>query len=137
VQVAFVSGNTYTFVQFFAAGLFLYSGSSAVIGYYPSNGMVRPCVYLCVCVLKESFFSMTNARICDISFFADWLSCVAAIVHVWRSADYLCFSQCVSTEDSGKSGKDRGLVAGFRFSHSSHAHNASAACWLKSVWLYC
>ncbi|KAL0018124.1 hypothetical protein WJX77_006203 [Trebouxia sp. C0004] len=38
-QIAFVSSNTYTFVQFFAAGLFLYSGSPAVIGYYPSNGM--------------------------------------------------------------------------------------------------
>ena len=40
VQVAFVNGKTYTFVQFFAAGLFLCSGSSAVIGYYLSNGMV-------------------------------------------------------------------------------------------------
>ncbi|DBA65449.1 TPA: hypothetical protein ACH3X2_003235 [Trebouxia sp. C0005] len=38
-QIAFVSGNTYTFVQFFAAGLFLYSSSPGVIGYYPSNGM--------------------------------------------------------------------------------------------------
>ncbi len=46
LQVAFVSGNTYTFVQFFAAGLFLFSNSSAVVRYYPSHGMVRP---ICVC----------------------------------------------------------------------------------------
>ena len=52
MQIAFVSGNTYTFVQFFAAGLFLYSSSPGVIGYYPSNGMVSPCLYLCVCAMS-------------------------------------------------------------------------------------
>lgn len=60
VQVAFVSGNTYTFVQFFAAGLFLYSDSSAAIGYYPSSGMVRPCVS--TCMHMEQLFSITTSK---------------------------------------------------------------------------
>ena len=43
VQIAFVSGNTYTFVQQLAAGLFLCTNSTARTGYYPSTGMVRSC----------------------------------------------------------------------------------------------
>lgn len=115
MQVAFVSGNTYTFVQLFAAGLFLYTGSSAVIGYYPSNAMVRPCVCLCVCAIS-TFLVWQMPRVVILCF-ADWLFCFAPIVHVWQSTDHLCFHQRLSFKDSGKIGKDWGLVAGCRSSH--------------------
>lgn len=45
-------------------------------------------------------------------FWANKLSYFAAIVHLWGSADRLCLYQCVSTKDSGKTGKDWGVVAG-------------------------
>ena len=85
------------------------------------------CDHMCVLgARKERLFSMTRF------YGADWLSCFAAIVHVWRFADHLCFSQCVPTKDTSKTGKDWGMVAGYRYGHSLHAHKASAACWLPS-----
>lgn len=41
MQVAFVAGNTYTFVEVLAAMLFLATQSDTYAGYYPSNAMVR------------------------------------------------------------------------------------------------
>ena len=41
VQIAFVAGNTYTFVEVLAAMLFLATQHQPTGGYSPSNSMVR------------------------------------------------------------------------------------------------
>lgn len=41
VQIAFVAGNTYTFVEVLAAMLFLGTQDQPAGGYSPSNSMVR------------------------------------------------------------------------------------------------
>ncbi len=41
VQIAFVAGNTYTFIEVLAAMLFLATQDQSTGGYSPSNSMVR------------------------------------------------------------------------------------------------